>query len=422
MSTEDSTRALVERQVGTLASEYLRSFRVVVLHGPRQAGKTTLMRQLAAVHGGVLRNLDDDAMAAAAVRDPSGFVQAATSPLYVDEVQRGGDPLVRAVKARVDESNEPGQFVLAGSLQFLTAPSLAESLAGRAGVLEVWPFSEVELGGAGEGFLERVWSEQTVADGRSYGVDRLDYLDLVVRGGFPEAARLPSGRARSAWFRNYVTAVVQRDIREMARIREPSAADAVLRGLAALSSQTLVTSTVASRADLSRETVDRYVSLLEAVFLVRRLPPWSRNVLRRAVARPKIHLIDTGLAASLVGATTHNLASPTSTMVGQLVESFVANELAKQASSSSIDLRLFHYRDAKGDGEVDLVVEDDRGRVLGIEVKASASVADRDFRHLRRLQRDLGTDFLQGAVVYLGRHTLGFGEGLTAVPLAALWS
>lgn len=413
---------LLDRRIATVASEYLQSFRVVVVHGPRQAGKTTLMRMLAARHGGELRNLDDDAMAGAARQDPVGFVQASARPLFLDEVQRGGDVLVRAVKSRVDASNQPGQFVLAGSLQFLTAPTLVESLAGRAAVLEVWPFSEAELRGTNGGLLERLLSGGEVADGRTYDLERLDYLDLVVRGGFPEVNRLRSARARSVWFRNYVAAVVQRDIREMARVREPSAADAVLRGIAALSSQTLVTSTIAARADLPRATVDRYIGLLEAVLLVRRLPPWSRNVLRRAVARPKIHLVDSGLASNLVGATTQELATPTSTMVGQLVETFVVNEIAKQASWSPLDLRLFHYRDGKGDREVDLVIEDERGRVVAVEIKAAASVSDRDFRHLRSLRRDLGDDLVHGLVVYLGSHTLSFGDGLTAVPLAALWA
>lgn len=412
----------VPRRIATTADEFLDSFRVVVLHGPRQAGKTTLMRQLARERGGELRNLDDAAMLAAARQDPAAFVASESSPVYIDEVQRGGDELVRAVKVAVDASARRGQFVLAGSTRFLAVPSLQESLAGRAGLLEVWPFSQGELRGAGDRFLDVAFGDPDVLRSRrSYDYTRADYLDTVVRGGFPEPSRMHSERARTAWFENYIQAVTERDIRGMAKIREPSAAGSVLRGVASMSGQLLVTTTLATRADLARATVDRYMGLLDATFLVHRLPSWSRNLLRRAVAHPKVHVVDTGLLAHLLDATAASLAQPGAPALGQIIETFVVNEITKQATWADRRVRQYHYRDGRGHGEIDLILEDERGRVVGVEAKASSTVTNADFKDLRVLQARLADDFAHGFVVYLGRHALSFGPGLTAIPLAALW-
>lgn len=421
MVTSTDGSAEVPRLVLPTVLDYLDSFRVVVLHGPRQAGKTTLMRQVAELRGGEFRTLDREITRSAAIDDPTGFVESHRPPLYIDEVQRAGDALVRAVKVRVDEDNSRGQFVLAGSMRFLSTPSLQESLAGRAGVLEVWPFSQGEIHGTREEFLDAAFAGAAVRQSATYEIDRNGYLDLIVRGGFPEPARMRP-RARAVWFDNYVTAIAERDIREMVRVREPAAAVSVLRALASISGQLLVTTKLAERAELARQTVDRYVALLEAVFLIHRLPSWSRNMLNRAVAHPKVHLVDTGLLAHLLGATPESLARPSAPALGQLVETFVVNEMAKQAARSESRLRLHHYRDGKGRGEVDLVVEDAAGRVVAVEAKAGSTVTAKDFRHLGMLRSRLGDDFVHGFVAHLGHEEVRFGDRLTAVPLAAFWS
>ncbi len=296
-------------------------------------------------------------------------------------------------------------------------------MAGRAGVLEVRPFSQGEARGVPEDFLDRAFGDpESVRSATPPAYTRRDYLALAVRGGFPEPSRRSSPRTRSAWFANYVRAVTERDIREMVRVNAPGAAGAVLRGLAAMSAQILVTSNLASRADLPRSTVDRYVELLEAVFLVHRLPPWSRNLLTRAVRHPKVHLVDTGLLCHLLGATVETLSSPTSAAVGPVMETFVVNEIAKQGTWSQTTVRLHHHREWNGRGEADLIAEADTGRIVAFECKAAESVNVADFRHLRNLQGQLGDDFVHGFVVYLGRHVLSFGDGLTAVPVSMLWS
>lgn len=411
---------LLVRRSESLCLEYLAAFRVLVISGPRQAGKTTLMRQLLQA-GGELRSLDEPSLLAAARTDPAGFVLSEALPLMVDEVQRAGNPLVLAVKARVDERPDRGQYVLAGSTRFLTEPSLGESLAGRAAVVQVWPFSQGELQGRRESFVDLAFTEpDRWRSAPPLALTRSDYLQRLVAGGFPEPCRMGSSRLRRAWFANYVAAVTERDIREMARVREPNAAATVLRSLAAQTSQLLVTANVAARTGLTRATVDRYVDLLEAVMLVHRLPAWSRSPVSRAVKHAKVHMVDTGLAAHLQGVSAAGLARPGAPEVGPLLETFVVNEIMKQVGWAERPVRLSHYRDRDG-AEVDLLLEDDRGDLVAIGVKAALSVSAADARHLRMLQGRVGQEFRHGFVVYLGERALSLGPGVTALPLGLLW-
>lgn len=411
----------VPRAIATLAEEYLSGLRVLILNGARQSGKTTLMQQIQGAVGGELRSLDDDDTLTAALADPAGFVTADERPLMIDEVQRGGDRVVLAVKSQVDRSREAGQYVLAGSTRFLTAPTLTESLAGRAGVLEVWPFSQGELEGRREHFVDLLFTDHTrLSRLKPPGIDRMEYLERVVRGGYPELQHINSARARDSWFRSYVASVTERDVREMARVREASAANLLLRALAATTAQELVTQTLSSRTDLSRATVDRYVHLLESVFMIHQLRPWSRNGLNRAIRRAKVHVVDSGLAAHLMGMTSASLARPTQRETGQLVETFGVNEIAKQASWADAQVRLHHYRHRDG-AEVDLVLENARGQVVAIEIKAAMGANAGDFKHLRKVQQTVGDDFLHGIVLHLGERVLPFGDRMTALPLGCLW-
>ncbi|MGL5828681.1 MAG: ATP-binding protein [Angustibacter sp.] len=396
-----------------------------MINGPRQCGKSTLLTQFSQGLAPV-RNLDEGSVRAAALADPAGFLSGGTRPLAIDEVQRGGDALIWEIKAMVDAKQDPGQFILAGSTRFLEAPNLTESLAGRAAVLQLWPFSQGELRGQPEHFLDSVFTDplwprvHQSSVQRGGAVERAEYLELIIRGGFPEPARMASARSRRAWFANYAAAVTDRDIRELARINQPSAAATVLRVAAALSGQLLVATTIAHRADLSRATVDRYLGLLDAVYLVHRLPPWTKNSLVRAVKNPKIHLVDTGLAAHLLAVTVDSLSRPGIAELGPLVETFMVNELLKQATWAEQSVRFSHFRDRNG-FEVDLIAEGENGDSLGFEAKAAQSVSAADFKSLKYLASRVGPSFRHGYVVYLGREVLSFGSGLTAIPLSLLW-
>ncbi len=412
----------LRRTCGAIAEEYLSAFRVVILNGPRQSGKTTLLRQLRDHHGGTLLNLDDEQVLQAAVSDPVAFAVSGAEPRFIDEVQRAGDPLVRAVKAEVDAAPGPGRYVLAGSTRFLATPSLSESLAGRAGVVDVWPFSQGEFDGRTDSFVDRAFDDPaSLATLPPPASDRADYFERICRGGFPEPALMRTARLRRAWFRGYVQAVTERDIREMARVGEPSAMRILLAYLAAVTAQEHNTANTANKTGLHRTTVTRYVELLEAVFLVYRLPAWSRNSTARVVRHPKLHFTDTGLAAALIGVSPDALARPVAPSRGPLVETFIVNELAKQATWSSNFVRLHHWR-VSGGAEVDVVLERDDGQVVAVECKAADTVTGADFRGLAALRDILGPQFVQGVVLHTGRQgVLGFGDRLVSVPIAALW-
>ncbi|WP_228688431.1 ATP-binding protein [Amycolatopsis keratiniphila] len=358
----------------------------------------------------------------AAIEDPVGFAGTGPEPRLIDEVQRAGDPLIRAIKAEVDAESGPGRYVLAGSTRFLATPSLSESLAGRGVVVDVWPFSQGEFEGRFERFIDVVFDEP----GRLLGlgpanVDRADYFARICRGGFPEPALLGGARARKAWFRAYVQAIAERDIREMSRVNEPSAMTALLAYLASITAQEHNSVNTSTRTGLHRTTVNKYVELLEAVFLVHRLPAWSRNLTSRAVKHAKLHLTDTGLAASLLGVSPESLAKPVAPTRGPLVETFIVNELAKQATWSEAEVRLHHWR-VSGGAEVDVVMERDDGQVVGVEANARDTVTAADFRGLAQLRDLLGDQFTQGIVLHTGSQgAISFGDRLMALPLDSLW-
>jgi len=416
------TESDLVRACGDLVEEYLATFRVVILNGPRQAGKTTLLRHVHARHGGTLLNLDDEQLLQAAVSDPLGFVESGTEPRLIDEVQRAGDPLVRAIKADVDAVRRPGRYILAGSTRFLSTPSLSESLAGRGAVVDVWPFSQGEFDGRFERFIDLAFdAPDSLRELPPSHVDRSGYFERICRGGFPEPALMHGTRARRTWFRSYVQAIAERDIREMTRLNEPSAITKLLSYLVSITAQEHNSVQTSNKTGLHRATVNRYLELLQAVFLIHRLPAWSRNPTARVVKHAKVHVTDTGLAASLLGISPESLAMPVAPARGALVETFIVNELAKQATWSEAEVRLHHWR-VSGGAEVDVVLEREDGRIVGIESKARDTVTAEDFRGLAALRDLVGDQFCQGIVLHTGkRGSVNFGDRLLSLPVAALW-
>jgi uncharacterized protein len=415
---------LIPRLISARATEFLGSFRVVIINGPRQSGKTTLLKQLNNDFRGSYFSLDEGALRAAARADPAVFIGDGPHPMMIDEVQRGGDDLVLAIKTAVDSDSARGQFILAGSTRFLSTPSLSESLAGRAGILEVWPFAQQELARSAESFLSRAYGEPLELRSRPPSdLTRSDYFGMICRGGYPEPSAMESALARDEWYRAYVQAVVDTDIRQMARVDAPGNLDRLLRLAAASTAQEFNIVKAASGLQLHRTTVSGYLSLLETVFLIRYLPAWSRNLSARVIRRPKLHLADTGLAAHLLGVDADGLAARVAPARGALVESFIVNELAKQATWSPFPVRLWHWRVSQGP-EVDLVAERGNGGIVGIEAKATDAINLNDFRGLTALRDQLdqaGDEFIHGFVFYTGPRPLSFGDRLTAVPLSALW-
>lgn len=408
-------RAIEERYLGTVAAR-----RVTVVSGPRQAGKTTLVSGQVSRTGGTLRSLDEQGVLTAALDDPAGFVELGDRPLVIDEVQRGGEPLVRAIKARVDRDPAPGQFVLTGSSNFLTVPTISESLAGRAGFVEVWPFTQGELGGTADRFVDGVFSGvDALAAYRPGGIGRRELLERVCAGGYPEVQRLPAS-ARAGWFRDYVRTTIERDVVELSGIRKVAEMGQLLRLLAARSGCELVMQNVVEDSALERQAVYDHRAWLQTIHLVATLPAWSRNLTGRVKRRPKVFITDSGLAAWLVGKTPAALEDLTEPATGRLVETFVFGELRRQLTWSATEASLFHWQDRAG-AEIDFVLESADGRVAALEVKAGRTPKQEWFRWLARMREAMGERFVAGVVLYGGEHVLPFGDRLLAVPIPALW-
>ena len=390
---------------------------VVLLNGARQTGKTTLAQALAAGSGAQYFTFDDLATLALAAGDPSGFIRNLTGPVVLDEIQKAPN-LFPAIKLAVDKDRQPGRFLLTGSANVLTLPRLSESLAGRMEVIPLYPFSAGELAGAAEGFLARLFAG-TIATSKRASAGG-DIAARLTRGGYPEATQREAEDRRGAWFASYISTILQRDVRDLARVDALHTLPNLLKLLAARASGLLNLADVGRDAGLPHTTLTRYLALLETVFLVHRLPAWSHNLGQRLVKAPKLHLVDSGLACHLLGADARRL-SEDRPLMGRLLESYVVGELRKQASWADSRTALYFFRTATG-LEVDVVLERPDGSVAGIEVKASASVGASDFAALKTLRNQLGQLFRAGVVLYLGDQVVPFGDKLWLVPLPALWA
>jgi uncharacterized protein len=388
---------------------------VVLLHGPRQSGKTTLAQDVGRRLGYAYFTFDSDVTRAAAEADPAGFVDGLPAHVILDEVQRVPE-LFTSLKLAVDRDRRPGRFLLTGSSNVLLLPRLADSLAGRMDVLRLHPLAQCEIARRKPQFLSTLFDARFKVRPAERLGDAL--FERIAAGGYPPALARRTSRSRASWYQGYIESLVQRDVRELARI---SALDAMPRLLAIAASQTarlFNRSELAAPLQLSRPTVRDYVTLLERVFMLETLPPWHTNRLSRLVKTPKLHLADTGLACALLGATAAALKDDRD-LLGQLLETFVFQELRRQGTWLDDPASFFHFRDKDG-YEVDIVVECGR-KLAGVEVKAGATVREADFRGLRKLRDGAGSRFAAGAILYDGGATASFGGGMFAVPIRALW-
>ncbi len=411
MASGHVTPRLLENRL----QEALADSPVVLIHGPRQSGKTTLAQQIGARRGYAYFSLDDDVLRAAAEADPVRFVADLPVRAILDEVQRVPG-LFTTLKAAVDRDRQPGRFLLTGSANVLFVPKLADSLAGRMEIIRLFPFAQCEIEGGAYGFLDALF--RATFKTRRGGRLGPRLAERIVAGGYPAALARATPRRRAAWYRDYVETMVQREVRELARI---ASLDALPRLLALVAGQTARLLNVAELAgpfQLSRPTIRDYVTLLEQVFLIEELTPWHTNRLNRLVKTPKVHVVDTGIAATLLGLDAGSLYDDRETL-GQLLETFVYQELRRQAGGHDDEIRFHHFRDKDG-YEVDVVLERG-GRIAGVEVKAASTVTAADFRGLRKLASAAGRRFGAGVVLYDGESSATFGERLYAVPVGTLW-
>lgn len=409
-------KSMIDRKARPIVETSLADTRVVLIAGPRQAGKTTLARQFSGPERPYI-TLDDAGALNAAKTDPVGFVRGINRAV-IDEVQRAPE-LMLAIKESVDRDDAPGRFLLTGSANLATVPAIADSLAGRMAVIQLLPFAQSEIHSTPGRLLDRLFSGDEPAAGENVVLGN-DLVEIVLRGGYPEVLRRATPARRIAWLEDYVALILDRDVRDIANIEQLDRLPRLLDVLAEHAGQLVNHSSFGAALGLSSVTAQKYVSILERLFLIRTLTPWSNNRLSRLIKTPKLHFLDTGLLATLREDEGDALRENRSRF-GALLESFVVSELLKLASWSERRLSFSHYR-TKDQDEVDVVIEDRRGRIVGIEVKASATVRSEDFRGLRQLQDAVGDRFVRGLVLHDHDRVTPFGEKLQAAPLSILWT
>ncbi len=405
-----------ERHARGLIVEALADTRVVLIAGARQVGKSTLARAIAATEWPAsMVSLDDAATLHAATNDPTAFIQTRRGPVLIDEVQRVPE-LLLAIKHRVDRDPSAGQFLLTGSADVLSNPRVKDALTGRMETVPLWPFSQAEFEGTCPSLLAALFACDPPAIEQAT-VGREAFIERVVRGGFPDVSGR-TGRRRDQWFESYVDSALTRDLAELASARRLDVMPRLLRVIAGQAAGEVNYQRLASEFGIDAGTVRTYLTLLESIYLIRRVRPWAPNVRAREIRAPKVYVVDSGMHAFLVDADVDAVRS-VDALAGRAFENFVAMEVARQLPYGSVGLRQYHYR-TKLD-EIDIVVEDRAGNVVAIEVKASATIASRDHRALNRLRDAIGSRFRCGVVIYTGAQTIPLGERIFAMPVEGLW-
>ncbi len=412
--------ALIARGIEHELRDILTVSRAAAIIGPRQAGKSTLAKQLQAA--GIVPNyfsLDDEVLRAAARADPDGFALSLARPAVIDEIQRAPE-LMLAVKQILDRDQTPGQFLLTGSADLVTAKVVADALPGRVEYVNLWPLSQVEIAGRRASIIDGLLNgSPPLVNGAPKG--RAASAELVLAGGFPDA-RTRAPRQRARYFRSYVQTIIGRDLPEIGEVRiDPSKLEQLLRLLAARTSGMINYAALGRELGLDDKTIKAHAELLAQLFLLYRLRPFSTNLGSRQVKTPKLLLTDTGMAAALLGVDASRYCAPDQGFVaGTLFETFVVMEFVKQATWSVAPVELFFYRDTEK-REVDLVIESASGDIVGIEAKSAATATASDARGLRLLRDKLGSRFKAGIIVYSGEHTVPVGERIWAMPVSGLW-
>jgi predicted AAA+ superfamily ATPase len=423
---------MIKRYLASVLEQAGKDTPAVFLRGARQTGKSTLVKQIVAkTPGAAYYTMDDWDMLSAARQNPMGFIAGLPAKAAIDEIQRAPE-LLLPIKAEIDRNRRPGRFILTGSANVLVLPRVSDTLAGRIEVLTLWPFSQGELAGEKETFIDAVFSGAILdktplrsfkdAGGilkRNTAPAAVELCRNMVAGGYPEVLARKQPSRRNAWFKSYIETIIQRDILELAKIEGLRYIPDLLHLLAGRCAGLLSFSDLSRSLQMPQSSLKRYFALLEAAFLIYRVPSWHGNFITRFIKSPKVYCNDTGLASYLLGVDAKRLEND-QVLAGRLCENFVVNELHKQASWSKTCPMLYHFRSHDGQ-EVDSVLENRQGQCVGIEIKSSTSVSPGDAKGLRYLKDQLGKRFLRGVVLYNGTRTVPFDDRIHAVPISSLW-
>lgn len=410
----NNTISLYPRLLEPRVIEAMADTPVVLVAGPRQVGKTTLVLRMAEQEIRYL-TLDDELTLLAAKEDPVGMIRSLDRAV-IDEIQRAPE-LLLAIKKTVDEDRRPGRFLLTGSANLMILPTVADSLAGRMETLTLLPLSQCEMRHSAINWLDSVFTGEFPKV--STPVVGEELVEVVLAGGYPEAVSRPTVRRRTAWSRQYLDAIIQRDVRDVAGIDKLDQLPRFLRALAHVSGQMCNYSQLGGQVGLDHKTAARYIGVFEQMYLLKRVEVWAGNRLKRLVKTPKMQFVDSGLLSTLAGVTPV-LARQDRSRFGNVLETFVFGELLKNTTTSEGYYQLLYYRD-HDQFEVDFVIEDSTGQLVGVEVKAAATVKKSDLRGLKRLASVAGKQFKQGVILYDGTETLPLGDRCWAVPISTLW-
>jgi predicted AAA+ superfamily ATPase len=383
--------------------------------GPRQAGKTTLVRHFAAERGMHYITLDDELTLLSAIEDPVGMIRNLNLAV-IDEIQRAPQ-LLLAIKKSVDEDRRPGRFLMSGSANLMTLPTVADSLAGRMETLTLLPLSGNEIHGGTVNWLDSVYAGSIPKI--TTPIIGEDLFDVVMRGGYPEAMSRPTQRRRKTWAQQYITALIQRDVRDIATVEKLDHLPRLLRALAQVSGQVCNYTRLGAQLGLDHKTVANYIGIFEQMYLLKRIEVWGSNRLSRIIKSPKLQFIDSGLLSTLVNFSS-SLSTDNRGKFGHILETFVYSELIKHKSASEDDYEILYYRD-NDQYEVDLVIENSDGLLIGIEIKSAATVKATDLRGLKRLASLEPDKFTLGIILYDGTETMPLGDRLWAAPISTLW-
>jgi predicted AAA+ superfamily ATPase len=408
---------MIERKIKQKLITALSDSPVVLLHGARQTGKSTLVKYLAENdYPAKYLTCDDPGILSAALNNPMEFLTGYDGSLIIDEVQKVPDIFV-AIKNVIDKNRKAGKYILTGSSNVLLLPKVSESLAGRIEILQLFPFSQNEITGSNFNFIDEVFNIEFKPTFKQ--PMKNDIVRRVMTGGFPEMLRRNDRSRQNAWFKSYITTILQRDVRDISSIEKLSELPKLLSIFSARAGTLLNFAEFSRSAAIPQTTLKRYTALLEAVFMIYLLPAWSGNLSKRLIKTPKLYISDTGLLTHIIGFEPDKILYDTLSW-GRILENFVLIELLKQSSWSQFNLSLYHLRTSSGH-EIDFVIERSDGRLVGIEVKASAKISSADFNHLKMFADETGKKFFRGIVIYTGKESIPFGKNMFALPIDILW-
>ncbi len=389
---------------------------VVLIHGARQTGKSTLVKSLAeSEYPSKYITFDDSSILSAAINNPQDFITAYSENLIIDEVQRAPE-IFLAIKSYVDKNRKAGKFILTGSANVFLLPKISESLAGRMEVLKLYPLAQNEISGNTKNLIDELSKEKFNLNS-IFASDSL--IDKVISGGFPEMLTRKDRKRQKVWFSSYITTILQRDVKDIANIEKLTDLPRLLSLFASRAGTLLNYAEFSRSSAIPQTTLKRYISLFEAIFMIHILPAWSGNLSKRLIKTPKLYLNDTGLLSHLVGFESGKVLSD-AIIWGRILENFVLMEMLKQASWSDFDLSLYHYRSASGQ-EIDFIIERSDGKLIAVEVKATSKIDISDFNHIKSFANETGNKFLRGVVFYTGNEIIPFAKNLTALPINTFW-